>query len=242
MLRPGHLAARAPAVPTDAARVTAPLPAGPTSRMPGCSNASKWRNRPRKASPRARSKRKRPLQSQGRSPSSVARSRTCCPLPRRVALAVEQCASGEMPGRMGKTQLRYPRPQQVVKLVHAMLDARKRTRLVALRGQSLLYTGAQELIFALHLAIDSVAQVAQQSHLAPRVRPAKHPHSDGALAGTTRQDLKEIHLLGKHIEAEIGQHAVEAPAPAMLIRQILDDPGDPTLIHPLAPLAGWPLA
>src|ERR1700730_7768272 len=98
----------------------------------------------------------------------------------------------------------------------------------------MLHAPAQELVLALHLAIDAGREVANDAHLAPRVGVAEGCTANGAAARAARQHLEEVHLVREHVDTEIGQHAVEGPAPAVRWRQVGRHLADALLVETLA--------
>src|SRR5207344_3122805 len=67
--------------------------------------------------------------------------------------------------------------------------------------------------------------------------------SDQRLARSARQHLKEIHLLGHDVDAQVRQTTVEAPAAPVGLRQMRGrDLADVLLIDPLAPARGGRVA
>src|SRR5450755_2423723 len=104
-----------------------------------------------------------------------------------------------------------------MKLEHPPLDARHRPGLIAARGEATLHARAQPAVLVVDLRVDTITQVTQRLHFMPIIAQAKQSAADHALAGSARQYLEEVQLLGKHIDPEVWQGAVEAPAAPLIL-------------------------
>jgi len=98
-----------------------------------------------------------------------------------------------------------------------------------------LHARAQPLVFVVDGCVDAVAQKSRRAQLARGSRQAEHPAAHDALSGTRRQDLEEVHLIGKHIDAEIRQRAVEPPATSQVLGQMAGRLPDQRLIQAFGP-------
>src|SRR5207244_620967 len=128
---------------------------------PGSPRRSSSPSRPRAASRAARRSRAALRRCHPHSRSFAPRSPRWCTRCRAGRLA-------EASGRARLPELGDLRAQELVELEHAALDARQGARLVARGGEALLHAPAQELVLALHLAVDARCEIARDPHLAPR--------------------------------------------------------------------------
>src|SRR6185312_7930863 len=150
---------------------------------------------------------------------------------------------GEARRRLGQGHLGNARPQQIVEFEHPRLDLRQGPGPVGTVAEAALQALTEHPVFLVHLHVDAVAEPAYQAHLAPLVAAAEGCAADQSLARTTRQDLKEVDLLGHDVDAEVRQAAVEAPAATVRLGQVrLGDRGHVLLVNPLAPARGGSVA
>src|SRR5882757_2165997 len=86
----------------------------------------------------------------------------------------------EMQRRGRESELRYPRPQQIVEFEHATLEPGQRAGLVAARCESSLHARAQPLVLIVDGCVDAVAQIACRAQFPCRSRQAEYRAANDA--------------------------------------------------------------
>ena len=122
--------------------------------------------------------------------------------------------------RRGKPEFRDPFPEQIVEFEHAALDPREWSGTITTGCEPSLNPLAQPLVLVVHRGIDPVTEIAHSTQFAARAGQAEYRPTNDAFARSGGQHLEKVRLIGIHVDAQIRQSAIKAPAPALVFGQV----------------------